>query len=92
MGVCGGWGRLEGLLGPTTAKAQVAFEASREGWHVHDVLAGWGKQPVMLDTTRVRQIGVGQHGRKNGALDAEAKVSTLALDAGRVPVAHVLSP
>jgi transposase len=68
----------------------VAFEACREGWHVHDVLMGWGKQPVMLDTTRVRQIGVGQHGRKNDALDAEAMA--MALDAGRVPVAHVLSP
>jgi transposase len=44
----------------------------------------------MLDTTRVQQIGVGQHGRKNDALDAEAMA--LALDAGRVPVAHVLSP
>ncbi len=83
-------GELEALLGPGTAGAQVAFEASREGWHVHDVLMGWGKQPVMLDTTRVRQIGVGQHGRKNDALDAEAMA--LALDAGRVPVAHVLSP
>src|SRR5579863_2441433 len=44
----------------------------------------------MLDTTRIRQIGVGQHGRKNDGLDAEA-IAT-ALDAGRVPVAHVLSP
>ena len=81
---------LEPMLGAKTAEAKVAFEASREGWHVHDVLAGWGKKPVMLDTTRVRQIGVGQHGRKNDALDAEAMA--LALDAGRVPVAHVLSP
>lgn len=83
-------GELEALLGPKTPAAQVAFEASREGWHVHDVLAGWGMQPVMLDTTRVQQIGVGQHGRKNDALDAEAMA--MALDAGRVPVAHVLSP
>ena len=83
-------GELEALLGPETAAAQVAFEASREGWHVHDVLVGWGKQPVMLDTTRVQQIGVGQHSRKNDALDAEAMA--VALDAGRVPVAHVLSP
>jgi transposase len=80
---------LEPMLGPKAAAAKVAFEASREGWHVHDVLAGWGKQPVMLDTTRVQQIGVGQHGRKNDALDAEAMA--LALDAGRVPEAHVLS-
>ena len=84
------FGELEALLGPKTGPAQVAFEASREGWHVHDALAGWGKQPVMLDTTRVRQIGVGQHGRKNDALDAEAIAR--ALDAGRVPAAHVLSP
>ncbi len=42
------------------------------------------------DTTRVRQIGVGQHGRKNDALDAEAIAK--ALDTGRVPMAHVLSP
>jgi transposase len=81
---------LEPMLGPKSPAAQVAFEASREGWHVHDVLAVWGQQPVMLDTTRVQQIGVGQHGRKNDALDAEAMA--LALDAGRVPVAHVLSP
>lgn len=80
---------LEPMLGPQTMAARVAFEASREGWHVHDVLASWGKRPVMLDTTRVQQIGVGQHGRKNDALDAEAMA--LALDAGRVPVAHVLS-
>jgi transposase len=81
---------LEPILGSQTAGAQVAFEACREGWHVHDVLTGWGKEPVMLDTTRVRQIGVGQHGRKNDALDAEA--IAIALDAGRVPMAHVLSP
>jgi transposase len=81
---------LEPILGSQTAGAQVAFEACREGWHVHDVLTGWGKEPVMLDTTRVRQIGVGQHGRKNDALDAEA--IAMALDAGRVPMAHVLSP
>jgi transposase len=80
---------LERLIGADTARAQVAFEACREGWHVHDVLVSWGQEPVMLDTTRVRQIGVGHHGRKNDALDAEAIAK--ALDAGRVPRAHVLS-
>jgi hypothetical protein len=44
----------------------------------------------MLDTTRVRQIGVGHHCRKNDAIDAE--VIAMALAAGRVPIAHVLSP
>ena len=83
-------GELEARLGRGTAPAHVAFEACREGWHVHDVLVSWGKTPVMLDTTRVRQLGVGQHGRKNDALDAEAMAK--ALDMGRVPTAHVLSP
>jgi transposase len=81
---------LEHRLGPKTSPARVAFEACREGWHVHDMLRRWGHEPLMLDTTRVRQIGVGLHGRKNDALDAEA--IALALDAGRVPLAHVLSP
>jgi transposase len=44
----------------------------------------------MLDTTRVRQMGVGQHGRKNDSIDAET--IALALDAGRIAEAHVLSP
>jgi transposase len=81
---------LEVLLGPDTPPARVAFEACREGWHVHDMLQRWGKEPFMLDTTRIRQIGVGQHRRKNDAIDAE--VQAMALDAGRVPLAHVLSP
>jgi transposase len=81
---------LEERLGPGTPKAQVAFEACREGWHVHDMLESWGHDPYMLDTTRVRQIGIGQHGRKNDAIDAE--VIAKALDAGRVPIAHLLSP
>lgn len=81
---------LKPLLGPQTAPARVAFEACREGWHVHDVLKGWGKTPLMLDTTRIRRIGVGHHSRKNDAIDAEA--IAMALDAGRVPLAHVLSP
>jgi transposase len=81
---------LEPVLGAVTAPARVAFEASREAWHVHDVMAGWKKEPVLLDTTRIRRIGVGQHGRKNDSIDAEA--IAMAMDAGRVPVAHVLSP
>ena len=81
---------LEPLLGPNAPPARVAFEACREGWHVDDVLRSWGNEPVMLDTTRIQQIGVGRHGRKNDALDAEAIAR--ALDANRVPIAHVLSP
>ncbi|MGA3124473.1 MAG: hypothetical protein ABSF69_27250 [Polyangiaceae bacterium] len=46
-------------------------DESREGWHVHDTLKKWGQNPRMLDTTRIRQIGVGQHRRRNDAIDAE---------------------
>ena len=82
--------QLASRLGPGTDPAVVGFEACREGWHVHDVLAQWGHRPRMLDTTRVRQIGVGQHKRKNDAIDAEA--IALAIESGRVAEAHVLSP
>jgi transposase len=81
---------LKDLLGPERGQARVAFEACREGWHVHDTLKEWGHEPVMLDTTRVRQIGVGHHRRKNDAIDAEA--IAMALEGNRMPLAHVLSP
>ena len=44
----------------------------------------------MVDTTRVRQLGIGQHGRKNDRIDAE--VLATALLSGRIPQAHILSP
>jgi transposase len=81
---------LERLLGPQTEPARVAFEASREGWHVYDQLQQWGHEAIMLDTTRIRQIGVGHHRRKNDAIDAE--VIARAVESGRYPKAHVLSP
>jgi transposase len=82
--------QLESRLGPDRPPARIAFEACREGWHVHDVLTDWGNEPWMVDTTRVRQIGVGHHSRKNDPIDAEAIAR--ALEAGRLPSAHVLSP
>jgi transposase len=81
---------LEFELGPQQAPAVVAIEACREAWHVHDVLESWGNEVVIVDTTRVRQLGVGQHGRKTDRIDAEALA--LALERGGIPVAHVLSP
>jgi hypothetical protein len=63
--------QLKSRLGPGTARARVAFEASREGWHVHDTLVSWGHEAKMVDTTRVRAMGVGHHKRKNDALDAK---------------------
>jgi transposase len=81
---------LSSRLGPGTVPACVAFEAAREAWHVHDTLKGWGKEPKIVDTTRLKTIGVGQHKRKNDALDAEH--IAMAVDQGRIPEAHVLSP
>src|SRR6185295_5137273 len=62
----------------------------REAWAVQDQLEAWGHEPVMLDTTRVRQLGIGQHKRKNDRIDAETMAR--ALEIGRIPLAHVLSP
>lgn len=81
---------LDPYLGEQCNKANVAFEACREAWHIHDVLAARGHVPIMLDTTRVARIGVGQHGSKTDRRDALALA--LALERGHIPVAHVLSP
>jgi transposase len=80
---------LVGRLGPNTPPAIVLFEAGRSGWHVHDTLVVWGHQPMMLDTTRAKQLGIGQHRRKTDRIDAETLAR--ALEVGRVPLAHVLS-
>jgi transposase len=61
-----------------------------EAWHVHDTLRGWGHEAKIVDTTRLKTIGVGQHKPKNDALDAEH--IAIAVDEGRLPEAHVLSP
>jgi transposase len=85
--------RLEELLprlGPGTGRARVAFEAAREAWHVHDLLRSWGHEPKIVDTTRLKMIGIGQHGKKNDALDAEHIAR--AVEHGSLPEAHVLSP
>ena len=81
---------LEFELGPKQTPAVVAIEACREAWHVHDLLTSWGNHVVLVDTTRSRRLGIGQHGRKTDRIDAE--VLALALDRGGIPVAHVLSP
>ena len=81
---------FEPLLGPDQPEAVVAIEACREAWHVHDLLRSWGNQVVLVDTTRSRRLGIGQHGRKTDRIDAE--VLALALERGGIPAAHVLSP
>jgi len=81
---------LERELGAETERARVAFEASREAWHVHDWLSERGHEALVVDTTRSKQLGIGQHGRKTDRIDAE--VLALALERGGIPLAHVLSP
>jgi len=81
---------LEHLLGLDQPPAIVAIEASREAWFVHDVLTSWSNEVVVVDTTRSHQLGIGQHGRKTDRIDAE--VLARALESGRIPKAHVLSP
>jgi transposase len=81
---------LASRLGPGSAPARVGFEAAREAWHIHDLLKDWGHEPKIVDTTRLKMIGLGQHGRKNDALDAEC--IAMAIEQGNLPEAHVLSP
>lgn len=80
---------LKELFGANVQPARVAFEACLEARHVYKTLAAHGHRPVMLDTTRVRQLGIGHHKRKTDRIDAE--VMAKALEAGRVHEAHFLS-
>lgn len=84
------FGDLERLLGPRTAPARVAIEACREVWHVERRLREWGHEPLVVDTTRVKQLGVGHHSRKTDRIDAE--VLARAVEKGSIPLAHVLTP
>lgn len=81
---------LERQLGPGSTSARVAFEACREGWYIHRRLREWGHEPLMVDTTRCRKLGIGQHKRKNDRIDAE--VLARAVEQGNIPLAHVLTP
>jgi transposase len=80
---------LDTLLGPEAAKASVAIEACREAWHVHDVLVSRGHHVLVVDTTRVKQLGIGRHGKKTDKIDAE--ILARAVESGHIPEAHVLS-
>jgi transposase len=83
------WG-LEALLGPKAPPARVAIEACREAWAVHKRLTAWDNDVLLVDTTRSRQLGIGQHRRKNDRIDAETLAR--AVERGGIPAAHVLSP
>ncbi len=83
-------GSLEPSLGSQAAPARVAIEACREAWFVHARLTEWGNEVLLVDTTRSRQMGVGQHRRKTDRIDAE--VLARAVERGTIPLAHLLSP
>jgi transposase len=82
-------GSLKDLLGPQCAPSRVAIEACREAWHIHTVLTRWENEVLLVDTTRVRRVGVGEHGRKTDRIDAEKLA--LAVERGGLPKAHLLS-
>jgi len=71
-------------------RSTVAIEACRESGWVYEELTKLGHEVVVVDTTRVRALGVGQGRRKTDRRDAEALAR--ALWSGVVPRAHVLSP
>ncbi len=81
---------FEKYLGPKTPAARVAVEACREAWYYHELLTSWGHQVLLVDTTRVRQLGIAYHKRKNDRIDAE--VLARAVEDNRIPLAHLLSP
>jgi transposase len=81
---------LEPVLGPQSLPARVAIEACREAWVVHARLTQWGNEVLLVDTTRSKQLGLGQHRRKNDRIDAE--VLARAVERGSIPLAHLLSP
>jgi len=84
---------LDGLrhwVGPQKPQAQIAVEACREVWWVARRLREWGHEVLVVDTTRVKQVGVGHHRRKTDRIDAE--VLAKALERGLLPKAHELSP
>ncbi len=80
---------LSDVLGPESAPARVAVEACREAWAMCDRLRASGHEPILVDTTRVKALGIGQHGRKTDRIDAE--VLARALEKGQIPKAHELS-
>jgi transposase len=83
------FGALQRWLGPNTPKARVAIESCREVWWAERKLREWGHEPLVIDTTRSRKLGIGQHGRKTDRIDAETLAR--AVEARIIPRAHVLS-
>jgi hypothetical protein len=68
---------LEDVLGVEAPKGTVAIEACREAWHLHDELVRRDHEVKLVDTTRVKKLGIGQHGRKTARIDAEVLAALL---------------
>ena len=81
---------LDDVLGDESEPAEVAIEACREAWHMTATLEQRGHRVLLVDTTRARQLGIGQHGKKTDRIDAE--VLARAVERGAIPLAHLLSP
>lgn len=70
-------------------RCKIAIESCRDSGWVRKHLKKLGHKVVVVDTTRIRNIGVGHGRRKTDQRDAEALAR--ALQRGIVPRAHVLS-
>ncbi len=81
--------QLSRWIGPNTPPARVAIESCRDAWWIVRKLQEWGHSAVVVDTTRVRQLGIGQHHRKTDRIDAELLARSL--EKGLIPEAHMLS-
>jgi transposase len=85
----GSVGKLKAYLKGNVAAAEVAFEACSVGWSLAKWLKQQGHVPVMVDTTRVAEIGIGRHGRKTDEIDVERIL--VAHEQNRLPKAHIAS-
>ncbi len=81
--------QLEDVLGREAAPARVAVEACREAWAVAKWLKQRGHEVLLVDTTRVRALGIGNHNRKTDRIDAE--ILARAVERELIPLAHLLS-
>ena len=73
----------------TRVRSEIAIESCRDSRWVSKQLSSYGHTVIVVDTRRVRSIGVGQNRRKTDRRDAEALAR--ALWTGVVPRAHVVS-
>ena len=80
---------LDQLLGVDKPLARVAIEACREAWAVARWLKARRHTVLLVDTTRVRALGIGHHNRKTDRIDAE--VLARAVERELIPEAHLLS-